>query len=132
MSRCGRPDGRLNDHGEIAQLPELQAFTAALAPIGAGGSATLHGVVFDVLALGAPLHQEADSPAAALRRHSRHRQSSPSAGIGSFAVSSAHQQSPDSEQPNSAPQREHVTLRIETACNGNSFGFVMICAEASP
>jgi len=30
-----------------------------------------------------------------LRKHSRHKQSSPSTGIGSFAVSSAHQQVPE-------------------------------------
>lgn len=49
-------------------------------------------------------------PAAACR-HARHRQSSPSAGIGSFAVSSMHQQWPERSQVNGVPQRAQVSVR---------------------
>jgi hypothetical protein len=49
--------------------------------------------------------------AAALRRHSRHRQSSLSVGIGSRAVSSLHQQGPVSVQVNSVPHREQAICR---------------------
>jgi hypothetical protein len=49
--------------------------------------------------------------AAVLRRHSRHRQSPLSVGIGSRAVSSAHQHDPDSVQVNSVPHREQATCR---------------------
>ncbi|GLR87051.1 hypothetical protein GCM10007857_37620 [Bradyrhizobium iriomotense] len=45
---------------------------------------------------------------AALRRQSRHRQSSPSTGIGSRAVSSAHQQVPDNPHENAVPQPEQT------------------------
>jgi hypothetical protein len=50
--------------------------------------------------------------AAAARRQSRHRQSPPVVGIGSFAGSAAHQQSPESSQPNSVPQPEQVRRRL--------------------
>jgi hypothetical protein len=50
--------------------------------------------------------------AAIFRRQSRHRQSPPpSAGIGSRAVSSAHQQVPDRLQLNSVPQPEQASRR---------------------
>ncbi|MDE2067751.1 MAG: hypothetical protein KGK01_14845 [Bradyrhizobium sp.] len=52
-----------------------------------------------------------DTPLAILRRHSRHRQSPPSVGIGSFAVSSVHQQLPESSQMNSVPQPEQTRRR---------------------
>jgi len=68
--------------------------------------------------------------AAAFRKQSRHRQSSPLTGIGSRAVSSAHQHSPDRSQPNSVPQPEQARRR--GSGNGNSFGIVMICAKAWP
>jgi heme-degrading monooxygenase HmoA len=64
--------------------------------------------------------------AAALRRQSRHRQSPPSAGIGSFAVSSAHQQVPDRLQLNSVPQPEQASRR-----GGFANGFVIKRAEPS-
>ena len=67
---------------------------------------------------------------AALRRHSRHRQSSPSTGIGSFAASSAHQQVPERSHANSVPQRAQARRR--GSGGGISFGFVMITVEASP
>jgi hypothetical protein len=51
---------------------------------------------------------------AALRKHSRHRQSSPSTGIGSRAVSVAHQQTPPGLQANSVPQREQARRRAES------------------
>jgi hypothetical protein len=51
---------------------------------------------------------------AVLRKHSRHRQSSPSTGIGSRAVSVAHQQSPPGLQANSVPQREQARRRAES------------------
>ena len=70
--------------------------------------------------------------AAAFLRHSRHRQSSPFTGIGSRAVSSAHQQVPDRSQPNSVPQREQARRRGCGSGNGISFGIVMICAKAWP
>lgn len=49
---------------------------------------------------------------AAFRRHSRQRQSSSSAGIGSRAVSSAHQQAPNRPQENSTPQRGQARRRV--------------------
>jgi hypothetical protein len=49
--------------------------------------------------------------AAALRKQSRHRQSLPSTGIGSRAVSSAHQHGPDRLQVNSVPQPEQARRR---------------------
>jgi hypothetical protein len=49
--------------------------------------------------------------AAIFRKHSRHRQSSPSIGIGSRAVSSAHQHGPAGLQVNSAPQAEQSRRR---------------------
>jgi hypothetical protein len=52
----------------------------------------------------------ATSPAI-FRRQSRHRQSPPSAGIGSRAVSSAHQHGPDRLQVNSVPQPEQARRR---------------------
>jgi hypothetical protein len=62
-----------------------------------------------------------------LRRQSRHRQSPPSAGIGSFAVSSAHQQVPERLQLNSVPQPEQASRR------GGGFAnrFVIKRAESS-
>jgi hypothetical protein len=62
-----------------------------------------------------------------LRRQSRHRQSPPSAGIGSFAVSSAHQQVPDRLQLNSVPQPEQASRRGGGCANG----FVIKRAEPS-
>jgi hypothetical protein len=53
-------------------------------------------------------------PSAAFRKQSRHRQSSPSIGIGKRAVSAAHQQSPPGLQANSVPQREQVRRRGES------------------
>jgi hypothetical protein len=47
-------------------------------------------------------------PLAAWRRQSRHRQSSPSIGVGRRAGSSAHQQSPESAHENAVPQREQT------------------------
>jgi hypothetical protein len=58
---------------------------------------------------------------AAFRKQSRHRQSPPSSGIGSRAVSSAHQQGPARLQVNSVPQAEQARRR-ET---GLSNRFVM-------
>jgi len=49
--------------------------------------------------------------AAALRKQSRHRQSPSSVGIGSRAVSSAHQHGPDRLQVNSVPQPEQARRR---------------------
>ena len=49
--------------------------------------------------------------AAAFRKQSRHRQSSPSSGIGSRAVSSAHQHGPARLQVNSVPHREQARRR---------------------
>jgi hypothetical protein len=48
---------------------------------------------------------------AIFRRQSRHRQSLSSAGIGSRAVSSAHQHGPDRLQVNSVPQPEQARRR---------------------
>jgi hypothetical protein len=48
---------------------------------------------------------------AAFRRQSRHRQSSPSTGIGRRLVSSAHQHGPARLQVNSVPQREQARRR---------------------
>jgi hypothetical protein len=48
---------------------------------------------------------------AILRKQSRHRQSPPSAGIGSRAVSSAHQHGPERLQVNSVPQPEQARRR---------------------
>jgi hypothetical protein len=45
------------------------------------------------------------------RRQSRHRQSPPSTGIGSRAVSSAHQHGPAGRQVNSVPQAEQARRR---------------------
>jgi hypothetical protein len=44
-------------------------------------------------------------------KHSRHRQSPPSAGIGSRIVSSAHQHGPDRLQVNSTPQPAQARRR---------------------
>jgi hypothetical protein len=49
---------------------------------------------------------------AAFRKHSRHRQSPPSAGIGRRAVSASHQHSPDRLHENSVPQPEQVRRRV--------------------
>jgi len=51
------------------------------------------------------------SEPAALRKQSRHRQSSPSSDIGRRAVSSAHQHGPARLQANSVPQREQLRRR---------------------
>jgi hypothetical protein len=48
---------------------------------------------------------------AIFRKQSRHRQSPPSAGIASRAVSSAHQHGPDRLQVNSVPQPEQARRR---------------------
>jgi hypothetical protein len=48
---------------------------------------------------------------AALRKQFRHRQSSPSTGIGSRAVSSAHQHGPAGLQVNSVPHPEQARRR---------------------
>jgi hypothetical protein len=48
---------------------------------------------------------------AIFRKQSRHRQSPPSVGIGSRAVSSAHQHGPDRLQVNSVPQPEQARRR---------------------
>jgi hypothetical protein len=66
--------------------------------------------------------------AAICRRQSRHRQSSPATGIGSFAVSSAHQHAPVGLQVNSVPQREQASRRA----GGFSNRFVMMRTEPSP
>jgi hypothetical protein len=50
-----------------------------------------------------------------LRRQSAHKQSPPSSGTGSFALSSAHQQSLDKVQANSAPQLEQIRRRAAGA-----------------
>jgi hypothetical protein len=49
--------------------------------------------------------------AASFLKQSRHRQSPPSAGIGSRAVSSAHQHGPDRLQENSVPQPAQARRR---------------------
>jgi hypothetical protein len=51
---------------------------------------------------------------AALRKQSRHTQSSPATGIGSRVVSVAHQQSPPGLQVNSIPQREQARRRADS------------------
>jgi len=66
--------------------------------------------------------------AAAFRRQSRHRQSSPSSGIGSRAVSCAHQHGPARLQVNSVPQREQARRREA----GISNRFVINRAESWP
>jgi hypothetical protein len=48
---------------------------------------------------------------AIFRKQSRHRQSLPSSGIGSRAVSSAHQHGPARLQVNSVPQPEQASCR---------------------
>jgi hypothetical protein len=53
----------------------------------------------------------------ALRRQSRQRQSSPANGIGSRAVSSAHQHDSESPQLNCVPQREHAMRRGAAVSN---------------
>src|SRR3569832_630801 len=65
--------------------------------------------------------------AAALRRQSRHRQSSPSRGIFSRTSSSAHQQVSDCVQENFVPHWEQ-TMRRE----GFSKQFVMNASETLP
>jgi hypothetical protein len=51
------------------------------------------------------------APLAIFRKQSRHRQSPPSVGIGSFAVSSMHQQLPERSHANSVPQAEQARRR---------------------
>jgi hypothetical protein len=65
---------------------------------------------------------------AALRRQSRHRQSSPSTGIGRRLVSSAHQHGPARLQMNSVPHREQARRREA----GFSNRFVMVTTESCP
>jgi hypothetical protein len=65
---------------------------------------------------------------AIFRKQSRHRQSLPSAGIGSRAVSSAHQHGPDRLQVNSVPQAEQTRRRD----GGLSERFVMNRTESWP
>jgi len=62
---------------------------------------------------------------AIVRKQSRHRQSSPSTGIGSRAGSSVHQQGPAGLQLNSAPQPEQARRRA----TGFSNRFVMFLNE---
>jgi hypothetical protein len=59
----------------------------------------------------AGFHFPDHASAAALRKHARHRQSSPATGIGSAAVSAAHQHCSDSSQENSVPHPEQATRR---------------------
>jgi hypothetical protein len=69
---------------------------------------------------------EHDALAAALRRHSWHRQSSPLTGIGSTAVSAAHQHCPDSAQENFVPHPEQAMRRTAgPTSSGVSNQFVM-------
>jgi hypothetical protein len=65
---------------------------------------------------------------AIFRKHSRHRQSSPSTGIGKRAVSSLHQQSPSGSQENPVPQREQARRRGDEY----PFRFVIIVREDLP
>jgi hypothetical protein len=58
---------------------------------------------------------------AIFRRQSRHRQSPPSTGIGSRAVSSLHQQGPERLQENSVPQPEQARRREEGIGLSNRF-----------
>jgi hypothetical protein len=62
---------------------------------------------------------------AILRKHSRHRQSSPSTGIGRRMISSLHQQSPSGLHENSVPQREQARRRSDE----HPFRFVMMVRE---
>jgi hypothetical protein len=55
---------------------------------------------------------------ASARRQAWHRQSSPSAGIGSFAVSSMHQQCPDRSQVKGVPQRAQFSVRCAAGPDG--------------
>jgi hypothetical protein len=66
--------------------------------------------------------------AAAFRRQSRHRQSSPSTGIGRRLVSSAHQHGPARLQVNSVPHQEQARRREA----GFSNRFVMVRTESCP
>jgi hypothetical protein len=65
---------------------------------------------------------------AALRRQSRHRQSSPPTGIGRRLVSSAHQHGPARLQMNSVPHRQQARRREA----GFSNRFVMVTTESCP
>jgi hypothetical protein len=58
---------------------------------------------------------------AIFRKHSGHRQSPPSTGIGSRTVSSAHQQGPDRLQENSVPQPAQARRREVGAGLSNRF-----------
>ena len=71
---------------------------------------------------------DSDVCPAAFRRQSRHRQSLPSSGIGSRAVSSAHQHGPARLQVNSVPHREQARRREA----GISNRFVINRAESWP
>jgi hypothetical protein len=69
-----------------------------------------------------------DPCAAALRRQSRHRQSSPSIGIGRRSTSSAHQHGPAKLQVNSVPHREQARRREGVISNR----FVINRTQPSP
>ena len=60
-------------------------------------------------------------------KHSRHRQSPPALGIGSFTVSSMHQHWPDRSQPNSLPHSAQTSRRGRGT--GISVRSVMIAAK---
>jgi hypothetical protein len=72
-----------------------------------------------------------DCRSASARRQFTHRQSSPLTGIGSLAVSAAHQHPPDRSQENAVPQRGQVNARaLDSAASAN--GFVMVRITISP
>jgi hypothetical protein len=58
---------------------------------------------------------------AILLRQSRHRQSPPSTGIGSRAVSASHQHCPDRLHENSVPQPEQARRRVTGSEFSNRF-----------
>jgi hypothetical protein len=61
-----------------------------------------------------------------LRKQSRHRQSPPATGIGSFAVSSVHQQVPDRLHENSVPHPEQARRR------GSGFSNRFVMKQTKP
>jgi hypothetical protein len=72
-----------------------------------------------------------DCRSASARRQFTHKQSSPLTGIGSFAVSAAHQHPPDRSQENAVPQRGQVNARgLDFAASAD--GFVMVRITISP
>jgi hypothetical protein len=102
ISRCSRCNGRYGraprhetQHLAVSHAVQRRYVPTVGAPIAAGQA--------DVACAWA---------AAAARRQSRHRQSPPVVGIGSFAGSSAHQQSPERSQPNSVLQPAQVRRRL--------------------